>query len=938
MKKFISLLLLVFFCSAASYAQFLLNPQEAVKNDSTLVIGKLDNGLTYYIRKNANPEHRAEFYIATDVGAIQETPAQRGLAHFLEHMCFNGNRDFPGNTMMSYLEKNGLIFGANINAMTGVESTIYTLNAIPTDRKAMVDTALVILLNDAAFVTNDPAEVEKERGVIIEEWRSGNSAQRRQQEQMFKVIFKGTKYADCNIIGDEECLKSFDPQELVNFYKTWYYPANQAIIVAGDVDVKYVEGKIKELFGALPKKEIEPAKEKIVVPGNEAPDYMIFTDPELVAKNLMILIKQEKMPKEYNSLGLGVLNGMMKDLIASMLNERLDDASKAPGAKFSSASGSVTSLNNSLEAFFVGCMVNDKASEALEGIMAVLRQIQTYGFTQGEFDRAKASLLRRYQAIADAAATRTNRTYAMACVNNFIDNEPVADPVYMNEVVKQYASLVNVDALNQAIKQIIRPTDNIIIYSGPQKEGEVAPTEAELSAAYKSAFEKEIKPLEDEGAMEPLIAEGQVKAGSIVKSEKGYLGTEVLTLSNGVKVYLYPNDLRKDAVTFSLYQEGGKSILPQELLPSFEDNVMAFIGQNAGVSKFSQSKLNKMLAGKQVSVSAYLGDITSRLSGRSSSKDVETMLQLAYLKFTQPRCEPDEFKNSYDQLVAIAANIESSPEFKYQVMLSDVMNNSSKRALTINSEMLKEVSPEKVRQGNEILFGNAEGAKVFIGGDFKTDEIKPLIEKYIASLPVKKDGKHKIVDHNLYPAKGVTDNVKTMKMQNPNVYAAILYTGDSEYNKENNLRLSAMSYVLEMRYIASLREEDGGTYSPSVGGTIYPQPKPLYIFQVMFQTQLEKAQGLIDKVYAGLNDLASNGPTSEEMTKTVEMLKKQIPENKKNPGYWMNLITDYYRQGVDMQSTTEDIDKFVTAESIQNMAKQLVNDNNRALVELVPEK
>ncbi len=478
----------------------------------------------------------------------------------------------------------------------------------------------------------------------------------------------------------------------------------------------------------------------------------------------------------------------------------------------------------------------------------------------------------------------------------------------------------------------------MIVYAGPERAGEAVPTEEELSSAYKAAAEKEVKPLEDEGVMEPLVKDGEIKAGSIVKSEKGYLDSEVLTLSNGVKVYLYPNDLRKDAVTFYLHQEGGRSILPEGLLPSFEDNVRSFIGREAGVGEFSQSKLNKMLAGKQVSVAANVRDLSSGVTGQCSSKDIETMMQLVYLNFMQPRCNPEEFQNSYAQLAAIAGNIQSSPEYIFQVMLSGVMNGNNSRAVMLDSEMLKEVNPERIRQGNEILFGNADGAKVFIGGDFKTEEIKPLIEKYIASLPAKADGRHKMVDHKLYPAKGVSDNVKAMKMQNPNVYAAILYSGESKFDKENNLKMSAMSYILEMRYIASLREEDGGTYSPSVGGTIIPSPENRYFFQVVFQTSLEKAQGLIDKVYAGLRDLAENGPTAEELTKTVEMLKKQIPESKKNPGYWMGLIRNFYLNNADVQSTPEDIDRYVTAESVRGIAKQIAGDNNRALVELVPEK
>ncbi len=936
MKKLI-LLVLVVLSATLSYGQF--NPQEKLQLDSTVRVGQLENGLKYFIKKNNNPENRAEFYIATNVGAIQETPAQRGLAHFLEHMCFNGNKDFPGNTMLSYLEKNGLIFGANINAMTGVEMTVYTLNAIPTERKALVDTALVILQNDAAFVTNSFDEIEKERGVIIEEWRSGNTAARRQQEAMFKVLYKGSKYADCNVIGDEQCLSTFDPQELVNFYKTWYYPANQAIIVAGDVDVDYVEKKIKELFSIIPKKENPPVKEKITVPHHKELRPFVFTDPELSVASFAVITKTEAMPKEFNDTGVGLLFKITKSLLDEMIYERLSDASKLPGSTFISPSFSMANLNEGLDVIAYGAAPKEgKNKEAIGEFITVLRQIEKYGFTAEEFERAKASILRSYQSAEDKAATRTNSQFAMQYVNYFLKNEPYCEPAYLNSLAKTLLSFINVDMINSQLQQGLFTMENsIVTFTAPKKEGIVVPTEQELVDMLKGAYELEIKPLENVEIAKELLDPSAIKAGKIKKSEKGYLGSTVLTLSNGINVYLYPTDIRKDRVTLDLSQPGGRSILPQELLPSFEDNIFSIYESNAGVADFSANTLRKMLAGKSVSASHYVQERYSGVAASASTKDLESAFQLLYLNYTSPRCNAQELENTMATLKVIADNLNNNPQYQIYVLQNEALSNNHPRSLMLTKELLERVNAENINKGNSILFGDAAGAKLFITGDFEIEQIKPMIEKYIASLPVKSKKARHYVDHKILPPDGIKEFTKNVKMENPNSYVTIYYSGEKKKDVENNLIMRAMSYILNMRYITSLREEDGGTYSPAVNGSISSKPNERYQFMVYFETQKDKAPVLINKVYAGLEALAADGPTEEELTKTIEMIKKNIPESKKEPSYWTTLLQSYYEQGYDLEVTDEKVDKNVTKDKVQKLAKEIAGKGNRLIIAVYPE-
>lgn len=937
MKKLFTLLLAISVATVSFGQSMLLNPQDPIKLDSLVRVGHLDNGLTYYIRHNSNPEHRAEFYIATNVGAINETPAQRGLAHFLEHMCFNGNKDFPGNTMMSYLEKNGLVFGANINAFTGVEQTVYVLQTIPTERKALVDSALVILQNDAHFVTNDPKEIEKERGVIVEEWRSGNSASRRQSESSMKALFKGTKYADCNIIGDDKCILGFDPKELVNYYTTWYYPGNQAIVVVGDIDINYVENKIKEIFSVIPKKENPPVKEEVKVPDNEEPIINVFSDPETMVTSCSVIIKEMPVPKEYKSLGAYYGIDLMKSLMTSMMRERMDDASKEAGSTFTSPFAGYQSLASILDGLTYGAAAknNDGVAE-LKGIVKVMRQIGEYGFTQDEFDRAKANILRGYQAAADNAATRTNGELAMQYVNHFLELEPYADPAYLNEVVKQYIPMITLEQINMAVKQMISKKNSVVLYSCPKKDGINVPTEAEVLAAYNEAFAAEVKPVANNEVKEPLLDPLKIKGGKVVKEEKGFQNSTTWTLSNGLKVHLYPTDVEKDNVYFSLRQKGGLSILPLNLLPNFEDNIYALYRMNAGVGKFSQSKLDKILAGKNVSMDDHVNALTSGVSGSGSPKDFETLMQLAYLYYTQPRCDSTEFENGMARAKAYAANIESDPDFHYYAVQAKISTNNSPRTFVFGKDLLSKVSPSGLKKGLDMLFNDAVGSEIFISGDFKPADIKPFVEKYIGALTVKSKKIRNYVDHKMEYAPGMKEDVFEFPMKNPQTTATIVYSGPMVYSKGSEIALRAMTYILEMRYIASLREENGGTYSPSIGGNLEFVPSGRYYFSVNFQTQFEKSKGLIEKTHKGIEDLAANGPTEEELLKTTESFKKQIPEQKKRLGYWSNVISNFYIWNIDIVTTDEMINKNVTKESVQKMAQTLVNNKNRTEIIMNP--
>jgi len=689
----------------------------------------------------------------------------------------------------------------------------------------------------------------------------------------------------------------------------------------------------------IPKKENPPVKEVINVPGNSEPLTLVFTDPELMSTSLIYINKQPAMPKQFRNTQMFFMLDNIKSLISRVINERLSDMSKKPESPFLSAGFSMANLIETMDGVYMSAMPKEgKIKESMDAVVGVVRQAQQFGFTEDEFERAKANILRSYQAQEDRAATRTNNQLAMQCVQYFLNNNPYTEPSFENQMAQQIFSQLNVDAINKMLSQgLIAEENSVVMLTAPKKEEATLPAEAQLVEWLDGAFKAEVEAPKGEVIAKEFVDPATIKAGKIKKEEKGYIGSTVLTLSNGIQVYMYPTDVRKDMVSFSLMQDGGKSLLPIEILPSFEDNVHYFYASNSGVGQFPANTVRKMLAGKNVSAGNFINDEHSGVNASSSTKDMETALQLLYLNFTQPRCEDSEFETSLTQMKSIAANIDSNPEFQFQKMLGKAMTNNSPRTFFFGNDVVSKVSAADIRKGNGMLFGNAVGAKLFVVGDFDIETVKPLIEKYVASLPVKGKTPRAIVDHNLFPANGENLVEQSVKMENPNTNVYVLYQRPQLKNLENSAITRAMTYIMNMRYITSLREEDGGTYSPSISGYVTSAPGERNFFSVSLETSKEKAPGLLEKIYGGIAKLAEEGPTDEEMGKTIEMMKKNIPESKKNPSYWSNLLENYYLYGYELELTEEKIDKFVTKENVQNAAKAIISAGNRLTVVQNPE-
>jgi zinc protease len=925
MKRF--LLTVAFLAMTAS--AFIAGAQmQQLPNDPAVRKGTLENGLTYYIRHNDKPANRAEFYLATNVGAIQETPDQDGLAHFLEHMCFNGTKNFPGKALLDWLQSIGASFGGNVNASTGIDQTQYMLNNIPLVREGVVDTCLLILHDYSHFVTNDPVEIDKERPVIIEERRSRRNAQWRTFERSLPYLFGDTKYSTCTLIGSQENLENFKPESLVNFYRTWYRPDMQAVIVVGDIDVDQVEAKIKSTWADIPAAENPKAKDKITMPDFTEPRVGILTDPETTVPQITLLWEGDARDEALNSTTAGFSIDLIEDLISTVMSERFNDLTSKADAPFLAAAFGIGKLCEAFEG--VQGMVSLKENNIPGGFTTFfteLEKMKRFGFSEGEVTRAKDNLLAIYEKAANEAETRKNPEFIGALVSNFFDNRAYMEPKAEYDLIKTFMSQINAPLLNQMLSQIIPSSNMVLLYSGPEKEGLATPTKEQLLSIIEEVKNAEIEAPAAETSGEPLMDPSVLKGSRIKKSKSSIYGSTEWTLKNGIKVVVLPTEYKKDQILFSLFKAGGQSLIPTDDLASFESNLYSVFNSVQGLSKFKGTEVTKMLSGKNVNVSSFIDGIYNGVSGSSSVKDLETALQLLYLEFTDARFDPEEWGNAVAQLKAIIPNAVNTPAFKLQKELNDYLYGGNPRKEFISAELLDRASLEAFEKNYHKLFADASGATMVITGDVDPATLKPLVEKYIGSLP---KGRKASSWADTTPMLIKGDNAKTITtdMETPKSTVIQVYSDYSPYSVYDDVMARAVSYVLDQIYVDTLREEEGGTYGASSSASSGWEPKSVSMLQVGFECKPEMADKLKAMAKDEFRKLAENGPTDEQFARTVENFKKNIPENRINNSYWMSNLMRFCKKGIDYDKEYEAAISALSKEEIRKAAARLYNSGN----------
>jgi zinc protease len=939
MKRFI--LAFAAFALLAGLPAAAQNQEEAMQqmmaslpNDPAVRVGHLDNGLTYYIRHNELPKGRAEFYLATNVGAIQETPDQDGLAHFLEHMCFNGTEHFPDKAILDYLRSIGAEFGANVNASTGFEETQYMLNNIPVERPTVVDTCLMILCDYAHFVKNEPEEIDKERGVIIEERRQRRNASWRTMEASLPYYFKGTKMENCTLIGRQESLETFKPESLHNFYATWYHPDMQAVIVVGDVDVDRTEAKIKEIFSIIPKCENPQPKEHLTLSDHDDPIVGIITDPETTSPSVEMLWHSEADPETLNSTIVGQMSDYLKAIIGNIMYERFNDITSKPDSPYLGASfGFGDLIYEDIEAQMGEvALKEDNLIEGFKAFYTELERMKLYGFGDDEVNRAKANIINNLENAVKKAPTRRNSEFIRPLISNFFDNEPYMEPEAELQMVQQVFAGINAQILSMVTGQLLGDKNLVLLYSGPEKEGLKTPTAEELLAAIAEVKASDIQPLSGEEIASEFLDPSTLKGSKSKKAKKTIYDATQWNLKNGVKVIFLPTEYTKDQILFDLYKDGGRSLIPTEDIASFDDNIIQLFQNNSGVAGFSGTQLSKMLTGKTLSVSPYLNSLEHGISGSASQKDFETALQLLYLMFTEPRFDRDEYDNGINQIKAVLPNLTGQPNYKLQKELYKVLYNDNPRRTMISQETLDAASLETLEKYYRKLFNDAAGATFLVVGDIDMDTLKPLVEKYVGSIPKGKKAL-KWADDGLRVQKGAIEDIIAVDMQTPMSTVVQVHSAYLPYTAERDAALDALSYIMDIRYTNSLREDEGGTYGASCNAGFTRRPEEYILFQVVFACRPSLCDKLRDLALQGLRDLAENGPTDEEVTSAVLNLQKNIPESRLRNSYWQNAIERYLLYGHDSDAENEAAVNALDKAKIQKVAQELLSQGN--LVEMV---
>lgn len=913
--------------------------------DKDVRIGHLDNGLTYYIRHNALPEHRVEFHIAQKVGSILEEPQQRGLAHFLEHMAFNGTKNFPGDEkglgIVQWCETKGIKFGVNLNAYTSVDQTVYRISNVPTDDQSVVDSCLLILHDWSNAVLLSDKEIDKERGVIHEEWRSRNSGIMRLYTEAQAVMYPGDKYADCMPIGSIDVIDNFPYQAIRDYYAKWYRPDLQGIIIVGDIDVDQMEAKIKSVFADV-KKPVNPA-ERVYYPvaDNQEPLVYIGKDKEIDDPTIEIYFKQDPTPDSIKGNMAYLLQQYMLSMTTSMLNSRLNELRQSANPPFIYAGCYYGNyfLAQTKDAFTLS--ISSKAegiNEALKAGLTELERVRRYGFTESEYERARANYLQRLESAYNEREKTKNDSYVNEYINHFLTAEPIPGIEFEYTTMNQIAPNIPVMAINQAIQQggLLPDNNQVVFIAAPEKEGIVCPTKEEVVAQLKGMKGLKVEAYVDKVSNEPLMKEAP-KGGKIVSENTNAIyGTTELTLSNGVKVYIKKTDFKADEIQMKGVSLGGTSLFPDN--DKLEMSYLNSVIQAGGLGNFSKVDLTKMLAGKKVSVNAAVGANTEGITGSCSPKDFETMMQLTYLSFTAPRKDMDAFASLKSRIKAQLESAESNPLSSINDTIQKMMYGYHPRYFSMKPEMVDQINYDRIIEMYKDRFADASDFRFFLVGNVDIEKVKPLIEQYLGALP-STGRKETFRDNHMDIAKGMLENTYAKEQQTPMATVFMLYSGKCKYDLKDNLLMSFLTQALDMVYTEEVREKEGGTYGVSSYGQLSKHPNEKFMLQIVYQTDPAKKDHLNGVIDAQMKKMASEGPTEEHLQKIKEYMLKKYKDNQKENGYWLNNLDEYFYTGVDYTQGYEEAVNSITVKDVQKFAADLVNQGNKITVVMtVPEK
>lgn len=909
----------------------------AIPNDPNVIIGKLPNGLTYYIRKNTEPNKRAELYLGNKIGSLMENEDQLGLAHFTEHMAFNGTKDFPKNEMINYLQKAGVRFGADLNAYTGFNQTVYQL-PIPTDSVEVFKTGFKILANWAGKVSMNGADIDNERGVIVEEDRQrGKNAQQRMSNQLLPFLLVNSQYSKRIPIGKVEILNNFTHDKIRSFYADWYRPNLQTVIAVGDFDVKEVENLIKQNFSDL-KNPANPKTRLIYnLPDNAQPLVKIVTDKEQPYNVAQVIYRQASGPIKTDA---DFRKSLIESMINNMLAGRFQELTQKGGAPFLFAQSSYGPYQGGLvwgvSALTTAAVAPTSAGleKAIVAALAENERMAKFGFTTGEFETIKKKVEAGIEKQYKEKDKTKSASYVQQYLDNFLTGASIPSADYGYAATKKVLQTVTLAEVNAVAKTLITKNNIIAVVQAPEKDAKDLPTEAQLLAAIKTAGNG-VTPYVDNTVNKPLIATLPTAGKIVSESKNDKVGITTLTLSNGVKVVLKPTDFKNDQVIFTSFGKGGSSLASNDDFQSAENaNLIA----QSGVGDFNPTQLTKYLAGKTASVGAYISSEYQGFSGSTSPKDVETAFQLIYAYATNPRKDAEIFNKNISDYKVITANKSSNPNSVYADTVQAVLANYHKRGMPLTLSDIDKISLDKAYAFYKDRFADASGQTFVFVGNFDVEKLKPYISTYLASLPALNKNEN-FVDNGINPPKGKVSKTVYKGLEDK-ATVQLMFHGDYEYNAENNIQLDALKAALEIKILERLREKESGVYSPGVELSVQKYPTAHYYFTISFNSSKANVDKLINAALEEVNAFKANGATAEDIVKFKSEEARQEELSLRENSFWLNYLSNRLKYGDNVEQVLGDKERLnkVDVASSKLAAQKYLNGDNYIRLVLVPEK
>ncbi|HDS06671.1 MAG TPA: insulinase family protein [Bacteroides sp.] len=923
--------------TSALVSQPQTDPGQPLPLDGKVRYGQLDNGLTYYIRANQEPRERASFYIIQNVGALLEEDHQDGLAHFLEHMAFNGTKHFPEKGIIHFLERHGVAFGENINAYTSQNQTVYNLSDVPVNKPGILDTCLLILHDWSHYLLLTEEEIDLERGVIKEEWRTRRNAQWRMFTASLPYLYPNSKFAERDVIGSLDVIENFEYDALRDFYHKWYRTDLQAIAMVGDFDAEEMEQKVKELFSKIPPVQDPAERPFFEIPDHEAPVYGLVTDREADQTVIRYMIRHRD-PDEGVRTVMDLREDYIQTLFNNMMSQRIDELLQKGDPPFVVGVINYGEFERGYEALSVIAIPRPNEEEkGFRALLTELERVKRHGFTPGELERAKSNILTRWEKYYKERDKISNDEYVDEYVSHFLEGDAFVSVEDEFQLIQLLLPTITTADFDARLTRWIGDKNRVLVVQGPEGEDVEHLTEEASSRIIEEVALADVEPYADEALAESLISGDLVPVGVLETKELPVFNAVEWTLENGARVIFRHADYEKDQVQLHAYSEGGTSLYGDEYVPSAD--MLTSLVNFYGLGEFDAMGLQKMLTGKNVSVQLSLNSLNEGMDGTASPGDMETLMQLVYLYFTHPRFDQEAHQAIMARYGALVRNMGNNPQKVMGDSLSLILSDYHPRTRVLNEEFLEDVRLDMIEEVYRDRFADAGDFIFIIVGNMDREEAKVLSQKYIGAIP-DEDREETWIDRKIYEPEGVVKKEIPMLLETPKANVNIVLHNEMAYDPYHLMVMRVIEGILDLRYVESIREEEGGTYGVSIRTSLGRWPVEKARMQIRFDCDPGRASSLKEKVYDELITLAEEGPRGEDLSKTVENLLKTREQNKEHNAYYLNTISDYYIHGInfDDPANYEEILRTLTPADVQGVMADFYRDPNVVDVVFVPKE